>query len=77
MKKSNVVAIIGDGALSGGMAYEGLNTIATLGTNAIIIINDNDQSIAKNPKGGIYTALESLRETKGQATNNIFKSLRI
>lgn len=74
-EKGNVVAIIGDGALSGGMAYEGLNTIATLGTNAIIIINDNDQSIAKNPKGGIYTALESLRETKGQATNNIFKAL--
>ena len=74
-EKSNVVAIIGDGALSGGMAYEGLNTIATLGTNAIIIINDNDQSIAKNPKGGIYTALESLRETKGQAINNIFKAL--
>ena len=74
-EKSNVVAIIGDGALSGGMAYEGLNTIVTLGTNAIIIINDNDQSIAKNPKGGIYTALESLRETKGQAANNIFKAL--
>ncbi|WP_314989675.1 1-deoxy-D-xylulose-5-phosphate synthase [uncultured Gemella sp.] len=74
-EKSNVVAIIGDGALSGGMAYEGLNTIATLGTNVIIIINDNDQSIAKNPKGGIYTALERLRETKGQATNNIFKAL--
>ena len=74
-EKSNVVAIIGDGALSGGMAYEGLNTIATLGTNAIIIINDNVQSIAKNPKGGIYTALENLRETKGQATNNIFKAL--
>ena len=74
-EKSNVVAIIGDGALSGGMAYEGLNTIATLGTNAIIIINDNDQSIAKNPKGGIYTALENLRKTKGQASNNIFKAL--
>ena len=74
-EKSNIVAIIGDGELSGGMAYEGLNTIATLGTNAIIIINDNDQSIAKNPKGGIYTALENLRETKGQTTNNIFKAL--
>lgn len=74
-EKSNVVAIIGDGALSGGMAYEGLNTIATLGTNAIIIINDNDQSIAKNPKGGIYTVLENLRKTNGLATNNIFKAL--
>ena len=74
-EKGNVVAIIGDGSLSGGMAYEGLNTIATLGTNAIIIINDNDQSIAKNPKGGIYTALRELRENKGQVTNNIFKAL--
>ena len=67
--------IIGDGALSGGMAYEGLNTIATIETNAIIIINDNDQLIAKNPKGGIYTALRELRENKGQVSNNIFKAL--
>ena len=71
----NVVAVIGDGSLSGGMAYEGLNQIATEGTNTIVIINDNDQSIAVNPTGGIHTALRDLRESKGQADNNLFKAL--
>lgn len=74
-QKSNVVAIIGDGSLSGGQAYEGLNQIATTGTNTIVIVNDNDQSIAVNPKGGIYTALRTLRETNGQAQDNLFKAL--
>ncbi|WP_423215673.1 1-deoxy-D-xylulose-5-phosphate synthase [Streptococcus equinus] len=71
----NVVAVIGDGSLSGGMAYEGLNQIATEGTNTIVIVNDNDQSIAANPTGGIYTALRELRESKGQVEDNFFKSL--
>ncbi|RCW17909.1 1-deoxy-D-xylulose-5-phosphate synthase [Streptococcus gallolyticus] len=71
----NVVAVIGDGSLSGGMAYEGLNQIATEGTNTIVIVNDNDQSIAANPTGGIYTALHDLRESNGQAANNLFKAL--
>ncbi|MGT2907339.1 1-deoxy-D-xylulose-5-phosphate synthase [Streptococcus dentiloxodontae] len=71
----NVVAIIGDGSLSGGMAYEGLNQIATENTNTIIIVNDNDQSIAANPTGGLYTALRSLRSSKGQASDNLFKAL--
>ncbi|MCO4525203.1 1-deoxy-D-xylulose-5-phosphate synthase [Streptococcus infantarius subsp. infantarius] len=71
----NVVAVIGDGSLSGGMAYEGLNQIATEGTNTIVIVNDNEQSIAVNPTGGIYTALRDLRESKGQADNNLFKAL--
>ena len=74
-QKSNVVAIIGDGSLSGGQAYEGLNQIATTGTNTIVIVNDNDQSIAVNPKVGIYTALRTLRETNGQAQDNLFKAL--
>ncbi|MGX7112304.1 1-deoxy-D-xylulose-5-phosphate synthase [Gemella cuniculi] len=74
-EQSNVVAVIGDGSLSGGMAYEGLNTIATTGTNTIVIVNDNDQSIAKNPQGGIYTALRNLRQTKGKDENNIFRAL--
>lgn len=69
----NVVAVIGDGSLSGGMAYEGLNQIATEGTNTIVVINDNDQSIAVNPTGGIYTALRDLRESNGQADNNLLK----
>lgn len=71
----NVIAIIGDGSLSGGQAYEGLNQIATTGSNTLIIVNDNDQSIAANPRGGIYTALRNLRESKGQAADNLFKAL--
>ncbi|MGT2749720.1 1-deoxy-D-xylulose-5-phosphate synthase [Streptococcus orisasini] len=71
----NVLAIIGDGSLSGGQAYEGLSQIATTGSNTLVIVNDNDQSIATNPKGGIYTALRNLRESKGQAADNFFKAL--
>ncbi|WP_270283110.1 1-deoxy-D-xylulose-5-phosphate synthase [Streptococcus infantarius] len=71
----NVVAVIGDGSLSGGMAYEGLNQITTEGTNTIVIVNDNDQSIAANPTGGIYTALRDLRENNGKAANNFFEAL--
>ncbi|PQF24985.1 1-deoxy-D-xylulose-5-phosphate synthase [Enterococcus mundtii] len=71
---TNVVAVIGDGSLSGGLAYEGLNNISELGTNTIIIVNDNDQSIAEN-HGGLYKNLKELRETNGQAANNFFKAL--
>ncbi|MBO0460823.1 MULTISPECIES: 1-deoxy-D-xylulose-5-phosphate synthase [unclassified Enterococcus] len=71
---SNVIAVIGDGSLSGGLAYEGLNNISELGTNTIVIVNDNDQSIAEN-HGGLYKNLKELRETNGQATNNFFQSL--
>ncbi len=71
----NVVAIIGDGSLSGGMAYEGLNQVATENTNTIVIVNDNNQSIAENPAGGIYTALRELRESQGAAENNFFAAL--
>lgn len=70
----NVVALIGDGSLSGGLAYEGLNNIAAGKTNTIVIVNDNDQSIAEN-HGGLYGNLKELRETKGQAQNNFFKAL--
>lgn len=73
-EKSNVVAVIGDGSLSGGLAYEGLNNIVELGTNAIIIVNDNDQSIAEN-HGGVYKNLHALRESNGQAADNFFKAL--
>ena len=72
--KENVVAIIGDGSLSGGEAYEGLNNAAVLGSNIIIIVNDNDMSIAEN-HGGLYQNLKLLRDTKGQAECNFFKSL--
>lgn len=70
----NVVAIIGDGSLSGGLAFEGLNNIAEQNSNIIVIVNDNDQSIADN-FGGLYRNLKTLRDTKGQAEDNFFKSL--
>ena len=73
-KKHNVVALIGDGSLSGGEAYEGLNNAATLESNIIIIVNDNDMSIAEN-HGGIYNNLRQLRSSNGKSSNNIFKAL--
>ena len=70
----NVIALIGDGSLSGGEALEGLDNAATLNSNFIVIVNDNDQSIAEN-HGGLYDNLKELRESDGQAENNFFKSL--
>ncbi|MHC5373206.1 1-deoxy-D-xylulose-5-phosphate synthase [Enterococcus sp. LJL120] len=71
---SNVVAVIGDGSLSGGLAYEGLNNIVEQGSNTIVIVNDNDQSIADN-FGGLYKNLRDLRNSNGQAKDNFFKAL--
>ena len=72
--RENVIALIGDGALGGGQALEGLNFVGgELKSNFIIVLNDNDASIAEN-HGGIYTNLKILRETKGKAQSNIFKS---
>lgn len=70
----NVIALIGDGSLSGGEAFEGLDNAADLGTNFIAIINDNDQSIAEN-HGGLYKNLKDLRENNGKSVNNFFKAL--
>lgn len=70
----NVIALIGDGSLSGGEAYEGLNNAAVLDSNIIILINDNDMSIAEN-QGGLYKNLKLLRETNGEAESNFFKTL--
>ena len=70
----NIIAIIGDGSLSGGEAFEGLDYAATLNSNMIIIVNDNDQSIAEN-HGGLYRGLRELRESNGESPNNIFKAL--
>jgi 1-deoxy-D-xylulose-5-phosphate synthase len=72
--KENIIAFIGDGALSGGLAFEGLNNASEQGTNLIIIVNDNDQSIAEN-HGGLYRNLKALRESNGKVQNNYFKSL--
>lgn len=73
-EKGNVIAVIGDGSLSGGEAFEGLNVGAELGTNFIVIVNDNQMSIAEN-HGGLYRNLQLLRETDGQAPCNYFKAM--
>lgn len=72
--KENVVAVIGDGSLSGGVAFEGLDYGATLGSNFIVIVNDNQMSIAEN-HGGIYADLRLLRNTNGTAEPNLFRSM--
>ncbi|WP_434799398.1 1-deoxy-D-xylulose-5-phosphate synthase [Terrisporobacter vanillatitrophus] len=73
-ENENIVAIIGDGSLSGGEAYEGLNNAAASNKNIIILVNDNNMSIAEN-HGGLYENLATLRESEGKAENNIFKAL--
>ena len=71
--KENIIALIGDGSLSGGEALEGLDTAGEYQKNLIIIVNDNDQSIAEN-HGGLYKTLKRLRETNGTAEDNLFKA---
>lgn len=70
----NIISIIGDGSMSGSEAYSGLNNAATIDGQFLIILNDNNQSIASN-YGGLYKNLKELRDSKGRAQNNFFKSL--
>ena len=72
--RGNVIALIGDGSLSGGEALEGLDFAAELESNLIIVVNDNDMSIAEN-HGGLYSNLKLLRETKGGAECNLFRAM--
>ena len=69
----NIIAVIGDGSLSGGEAFEGLDEASELGTGIIIVVNDNEMSIAE-PHGGIYKNLCDLRESNGQCNHNWFKA---
>lgn len=69
----NIIAIIGDGSLSGGEAFEGLDTASELGTGIIIVVNDNEMSIAED-HGGIYKNLSALRQSNGQCEHNWFKA---
>ena len=69
----NIIAVIGDGSLSGGEAFEGLDEASELGTGIIIVINDNEMSIAEN-HGGIYKNLRALRQSNGQCEHNWFKA---
>ena len=73
-EKNNVIAFIGDGALSGGEAFEGLDNVYQIGTNMIIVVNDNQWAIAEN-HGGIYSNLRKLRESDGKCECNYFKAL--
>ena len=73
-ERFNVIAVIGDGSLSGGEAFEGLDVAADLGSNMIVVVNDNQMSIAEN-HGGIYRNLQLLRETDGAASCNFFKAM--
>ncbi len=72
--KENIIAVVGDGSLSGGEAFEGLDFAATLRSNMIVIVNDNDMSIAPN-EGGIYANLRLLRKSDGSAELNFFKTM--
>ena len=71
--KENIIAVIGDGSLSGGEAFEGLDEASELGTGIIIVVNDNEMSIAEN-HGGIYKNLRALRESRGECEHNWFKA---
>ncbi|MCR8908530.1 1-deoxy-D-xylulose-5-phosphate synthase [Thermophilibacter sp. ET337] len=73
-ERYDVVAVIGDGSLSGGLAFEGLDNAAALGSGIIVVVNDNEWSIAPN-HGGIYRNLAELRATGGRAERNVFRSL--
>ena len=70
----NIIAVIGDGSLSGGEALEGLDFASELNSNLIIVVNDNDMSIAEN-HGGLYKNLKQLRNTDGKSECNLFKSM--
>ena len=70
----NIVALVGDGSMSGGEALEGLNVVGELGTKFIIVFNDNDQSISEN-HGGMYRKFKELRETNGTAPDNLFRAM--
>ena len=72
--KENIVVVIGDGSLSGGEALEGLDEVGELSTGIIIVVNDNEMSIAEN-HGGLYKNLALLRETNGQAECNLFRAM--
>ena len=72
-QQGNIIAVIGDGSLSGGEALEGLSNAAVLGSNMIVLVNDNEMSIAEN-HGGLYANLRLLRETNGKAECNMFKA---
>ena len=73
-RRENIIALIGDGSLSGGEALEGLNVVGEMNTNFIIVFNDNGHSIAEN-HGGMYRAFKALRESGGKEGDNLFRAM--
>ena len=73
-RRENIIALIGDGSMSGGEALEGLNVVGEMGTNFIIVFNDNGHSIAEN-HGGMYRKFKELRETNGAGEDNLFRAM--
>lgn len=73
-RHENIVAVIGDGSMSGGEALEGLNVAGELNSNFIIVFNDNQRSIAEN-HGGMYDQFKELRKSNGAAPDNLFKAM--
>ena len=73
-RSENIIALIGDGSMSGGEALEGLNVVGEMETNFIIVFNDNGHSIAEN-HGGMYRTFKELREANGAAEDNLFRAM--
>ena len=73
-KHENIMALIGDGSMTGGMAYEGLNNAAIEKHNLVVVVNDNQMSIDKNV-GGLVTALKKLRDSNGETKENPFTAM--
>ncbi|MBF1681939.1 MAG: 1-deoxy-D-xylulose-5-phosphate synthase [Selenomonas artemidis] len=75
-RTENIVALVGDGSMSGGEALEGLNVAGEMRSNLIIVFNDNEWSISEN-HGGMYEKFRALRETGGKAPDNLFRSMNL
>ena len=73
-KHENIMALIGDGSMTGGLAFEGLNNAAIEKHNLVVVVNDNQWSIDENV-GGLVTALKKLRDTNGQTAENPFTAM--
>lgn len=73
-KHENIMALIGDGSMTGGMAYEGLNNAAIEKHNLVVVVNDNQMSIDENV-GGLVTALKKLRDSNGETKENPFTAM--
>ncbi|MDE6492180.1 MAG: 1-deoxy-D-xylulose-5-phosphate synthase [Lactobacillus sp.] len=70
----NIMALIGDGSMTGGLAYEGLNNAAIEPHNLVVVVNDNQMSIDDNV-GGLVTALKKLRDSNGKTKENPFTAM--